>query len=227
MNRIATQKQPLTAADMDALLHDTYLLVIELRQGASTDNNQKLWQTCVEQVEHTRRQLGQAGLDQPGIEHVSHAQCALLDETVLSCSAADTRARWASEPLQAKFFNRHQAGFFLYEQMQEVLRAPAPDRRVLTVFQRVLLLGFQGRYPDAADPEREQILAALNAHVPPLVVNQRLVLKPTRSSVIGGLFRRRSPLLHALMVALLLVGIWWAMDHLLHGVVTSLSPGEA
>ncbi|MCJ8207127.1 type VI secretion system protein TssL, short form [Pseudomonas sp. RGM2987] len=226
MNR-TNQKQSLIAADMDALLHDTYMLVVELRQGASTPQIQQLWQACVKQVEDTRRQLGQAGLDQSSIDHVSHAQCALLDETVLSCSTADIRAQWACEPLQAKFFNRHQAGIFLYEQMHEVLRAPAPDKRVLTVFQRVLLLGFRGRYPEAADPEREQILAALNAHVPPLVVDQQLVLQPARSTVIGGLFQRRSPLFHALMVALLLVGVWWAMDHLLHGVVTSLSPGEA
>ena len=68
-----------------------------------------------------------------------HLMRAGLDETVLTFAQKDDQAAWA-KPLQAEFFNHHQAGEFLYEDMQAVLGDPAPDRQVLTVFQRVLML---------------------------------------------------------------------------------------
>lgn len=116
--------------DLDSLLQDSYLLVVQLRHGASAHNGNALMDLCVEQVEYVRLHLERAGLSKRSIELISHAQCALLDETMLGRATDDAHSRWASESLQAKFFNRHQAGEFLYEEMREVLREPAPDLSV-------------------------------------------------------------------------------------------------
>ena len=43
----------------------------------------------------------------------------MLDETLLSHAQGEAHAKWASEPLQARFFGRHQAGECLYEAMCE------------------------------------------------------------------------------------------------------------
>ena len=163
MNLNTSKKHTAAAVDIDALLQDSFLLVVQLRQGASAHNGKQLKALCVKQVEYVSHSLKEAGLNQRSIDHISHAQCALLDETMLNCVKDDAgaHAQWASEPLQAKFFNRHQAGEFLYEDMREVLREPAPDLQVLTAFQRVLMLGFQGRYRNANDPERLQLAALL------------------------------------------------------------------
>lgn len=214
------------AVDIDELLQDTYLLVVELRQGASVSRSQDLSQLCVEQVEHVRQQLKLAGLSQRNIDHISHAQCALLDETVLTCATGDAHASWASEPLQTKFFNRHQAGEFLYEDMREVLREPAPDMHVLTAFQRILMLGFRGRYRDLCDPEREQLLVALGAQTTPLKVSQSLITQPGGSELMAGLPWLRSPLVHVAAVGLLLTATWWGLDHLLSDAVASLLPDQ-
>ncbi|WP_110973012.1 type VI secretion system protein TssL, short form [Pseudomonas huaxiensis] len=216
-----------TVVNVDALLQDSYLLVVELRQGGFTQNGQALGQLCETQIEHVREGLKAAGLDQRSIDYISHAQCALLDETVLSCAQGDIHAGWASEPLQAKFFSRHQAGEFLYEDMRAVLREPAPDLSVLTVFQRVLMLGFKGRYRDVDDPEREHLLAALNALVPPLGIGHSLatqVVGGRRWSALAGL---RSSLLHVVAAVLLVVGVWWGLDHMLDDAVATLLPGQA
>ncbi|MOA06740.1 hypothetical protein D3C78_1264010 [compost metagenome] len=157
---------------------------------------------------------------------ISHAQCALLDETVLGCAKGDAHAQWASEPLQAKFFSRHQAGEFLYEDMRESLRQPSPDVLVLTAFQRVLMLGFQGRYRDVNDPEREQLLSALNARVAPLELNH-VVMTQGIGQRMSFLRWLRSPLIHILMAGLLLVGAWWGLDHWLNGLISALVPGQA
>lgn len=226
MNLKASRTPTALAVDIDALLQDSYLLVVELRQGASALDGPALWDLCVKQVEHVRQMLEQAGLNPRTIDHISHAQCALLDETVLR---VDTQARdaWTKEPLQAKFFNRHQAGEFLYEDMREVLREPAPDPLVLTAFHRVLMLGFQGRYRDADDPEREQLLSAFNAQVAPLALSRTLATKVNIGQGLRIGLWPRSPLAHGLLVALLFIGLWWGLDQLLANLLDSVLPGEA
>jgi type VI secretion system protein ImpK len=226
MNLNASRKTTAMAVDIDALLQDSYLLVVELCKGASTHDGPTLKDLCVKQVEHVRQMLEHAGLSSRSIDHISHAQCALLDETVLR---VDKQARdaWTKEPLQAKFFSRHQAGEFLYEDMREVLREPAPDPLVLTVFHRVLMLGFQGRYHDAEDPEREQLLSAFQVQVAPLALSQTLATKKTFGQGLRIALWPRSPLAHGLLVGLLFVGCWWGLDHLLANLLSSVLPGEA
>jgi type VI secretion system protein ImpK len=222
MNLNFLKKPGALAVDIDALLHDSYLLVVELRQGASVHDTAALQRLCLDEVEQVRQQLEQIAMEPRNIEHISHAQCALLDEAILVCTEGPVRDEWTREPLQARLFNRHQAGEFLYEEMQRVLREPSPDPRVLTVFHRVLMLGFKGRYTDPDDPAREQMLAALDAQVAPLKIGQNLITQKG-----GRLARYPSTWSHVTAVALLLTGAWWAMDQWLAGVVASLMPGQA
>ncbi|WP_271411939.1 type VI secretion system protein TssL, short form [Pseudomonas sp. Q1-7] len=223
---LKAETQNLSAIDVDALLQDSYLLVVELREGARAPSGRDLWTRCSNQVEEVREQLKNAGMSQRSIDHISYAQCALLDETVLGCTTEKAHADWAAEPLQAKFFNRHQAGEFLYEDMREVLRDPAPDLQVLTVFQRVLMLGFKGRYSDLEYPEREQILSALSARVAPFVIRHALISGPGRTDGFHVQRLLHSPLMQCLAAVVLLVGAWWGLNHLLGEAITSLLPGK-
>lgn len=135
--------------DIDVLLRDTFLTVVELRQGTSARHGQELYRHCLQQVEGVRERLTAAGFSQQDIEHITYAQCALLDETVLSRDVMDDgQMVWLKNPLQSHFFNTLQAGELLYERMKRFLQEPAPTPAVLTCFHRVLLLGFRGRYQD-------------------------------------------------------------------------------
>lgn len=225
MNLIETKKHD--AVDIDALLQDSYLLVVELRQGASAQNSDAVKALCVQQVERVRQSLEEAGLAQRSIDHISHAQCALLDETMLTLTLDRAHANWASEPLQTKFFNRHQAGVFLYEDMREVLREPAPDPLVLTAFQRVLTLGFKGRYADIDDPEREQLLTALNERVAPLKLHRRSTATVSGSRGMTLFPGVRSPLVNTLAAGLLLVVLWYGLDQWLGGLAATLLSADA
>jgi type VI secretion system protein ImpK len=225
MNLIETKKHD--AVDIDALLQDSYLLVVELRLGASAQNSDEVKALCVQQVERLRQSLAEAGLTQRSIDHISHAQCALLDETMLNRTLDKAHANWASEPLQTKFFNRHQAGEFLYEDMREVLREPAADTLVLTAFQRVLTLGFKGRYADINDPEREQLLTALNERVAPLKLHRRSTATVSGSRGMTLFPGLRSPLVNALAAGLLLVALWYGLDQWLGGLAATLLSVDA
>ncbi|MCY1294177.1 type IV/VI secretion system protein, DotU family [compost metagenome] len=211
--------------DIDALLQDSYLLVVELQQKASPKDGEELWKHCVAQVEQCRSSLIDAGVSQRAVNQICYAQCALLDETVLRNASAQTHAVWAAKPLQAHFFSRHQAGEQLYEDMREALAEPAPDLRVLTCYHRVLMLGFLGRYRSETAPEREQLLAALNEHVEPFA---SAGATPVLVSARGGSWRRwlSRPWLHLATAAVLLVGLWLVLHRVLGDTVTSLLSGQ-
>lgn len=226
MNPITSKKHLATTVDIDSLLQDSYLLVVELRHGTPVQGSDELKVRCVQQIEYVRQQLERAGLNQRSIEYISHAQCALLDETVLGFAKDDEHSKWADKPLQTSFFSRHQAGEFLYDDMHEVLREPAPDLNVLTVFQRVLMLGFQGRYKDPNDPEREQLLAALSARVQPLKPNPTISTQGVIGSRLTTLGWLQSPLVQTCVAGFLLAAVWFGLDHLLGGLIATLVPEQ-
>ncbi|MFK0095002.1 type VI secretion system protein TssL, short form [Pseudomonas sp. NPDC090592] len=222
--RSAQKKNGANKVEIDALLQDTYLLVVELRHGTGAHSSPELWPRCVADVEHVRTSLGEDGMDRRSIDLISHAQCALLDETVLACAAGKAHEDWAKETLQARFFSSHQAGESLYEDMRTVLREASAHPHVLTVFQRVLMLGFLGRYRDVNHPERQQLLAAIDAHVPPLDTSESLVTQVRGSSHLPTWGWLQSPLVHVMVAAGLLAGVWWGLDHTLGEAVAVLLP---
>lgn len=212
------------SVDIDALLQDSWLLVVEVNRIDKLKECQQLWRRCLELVETLRERLREAGLSQRSMDLISHAQSALLDETVLGHSEGSERDIWLKEPLQARLFNAHQAGESLYEQIREVLREPSPNPHVLTAFHRVLMLGFKGRY-QIDDPEREQLLANLTALVPPLRSDRVLLGRGSGRHTSAAW--RYSPWRHALLVGVLLSAVWWGLDLALGDLLETLLPGQA
>ena len=208
------------AADVDQLLQDSYLLVVELQQGAPLQEVAQLHDRCVAQIENVRARLEAAGMSQANINHISHAHCALLDETILGRAKDHAHATWASEPLQAKFFSHHQAGESFYEQLRELMRQPSPDLQTLTVYQRVLMLGFRGRYHDVDAPERQQLLMTLNEQVSPMRVSRGITTQTAPDARLR--FGLHSMLAQGIGASLLLVAVWLGLDWYLTGVVTTL-----
>jgi len=170
---------------------ETWLTVAMLKHAAIIPDGKALYRNCLAQVEKIRDTLKAASVDEESIGHISYAQCALLDEMVLSrkpgeSSSSDDTAgaqrEWRAVPLQAHFFGSLRAGEALWDRIAEVLRQPAPLMAVLTCYHRVLSLGFQGMFGAAnVNPtQREEALNALNARVPPLDPDVSLVVHKRR-----------------------------------------------
>jgi type VI secretion system protein ImpK len=225
-----SMKRSAPHVDMDALLQDTWLQVISLRQGLTCEEGegQAFWQRCVADIEHLQKALIEADVSEPSRQHILYAQCAILDETVKGRGVQDDAYFvWSHSPLQAHFFNTLDAGHQLYERMRSVLREPAPDSAVLTCFHRVLMLGFLGGYRSLAVTEREQLVDQLSAWVPLFnVAPSRPVLAVAASRNRLGIWLRYWPVrlvLAGLTVALL----WWGLDHQLSGLLPTLLPRPA
>lgn len=220
--------KPIKDLSIDNLLYDTWLIVVELRRGVPAQQGVALYQCCLQQVIETQNRLTEAGYSAESIEHITYAQCALLDETVLGRGKQDEGyATWIQTPLQTHFFNTLQAGELLYERMRQVLREPAPDPSVLTCFYRVLRLGFEGVYHGQSQQQpREQLMTTLGEQVaaydialqPPLLVDVR----PRRRY---RLFQ--STVFWFFLALLVLAGGWWMLHLHLQEFLTALLPGGA
>lgn len=221
--------------DIDSLLADTWLTVAQLRHGARAPDGQALYKNCCTQVESVREALERAGYDNESITHISYAQCALLDEAVMNRKPSatidteivqsdseievpqkvemDEEAKaWRAAPLQARYFGSLRAGGALYDRIAEVLRQPSPVPAVLTCYQRVLALGFQGQFSlsGVGQARREEVIAALNERVPPLETGIDLVVQNTG--------KRRYNILRSvwfwIVLAVVLTALVWAGGHL-------------
>lgn len=214
--------------NIDRLLADVWLTVTGLREGAklADGEGETLWQQCVANLELAMTTLEKAGVSETSRAHLLYALCALLDETAKGRDGEDDACIvWYDRPLEVKYFNTMDAGDRVYERIREVLREPAPDRLVLTVFQRVLMLGFKGRAPSLADPEREHLLQVLTGHAPAFDVAQN---RPVLASVSSGSGLRAW--LHHWPVciglsAILVAGLWLGLNHWLDTQIATLLPG--
>lgn len=150
---------------IDELLRDSILVVVQLKTKANISSGQKLYESCKQQVIAVRETLHNAQYSQDVIDDISYALCALLDETVLLCHKDNPNNQgydeWLGAPLQVIFFNTHNAGYDLFEKIRSRLKADKKEEIVLSCFDRVLGLGFQGYYLDKPQMEREQLILAL------------------------------------------------------------------
>lgn len=150
---------------IDELLRDSILVVVELKAKAKILSGHKLYEHCKEQIKSVRETLYNAQYKQDVIDDISYALCALLDETVLLYQKDNPSDQgydeWLGEPLQVIYFNTNNAGYDLFEKIRSRLKDDKKEEIVLSCFDRVLGLGFQGCYLGKAQMEREHLILAL------------------------------------------------------------------
>lgn len=209
--------------DIDQLMTETWLTVTMLKKGAVTLNGTALYDKCVKQVENVQEALARAGYDEASIGHISYAQCALLDETVMNRKSEKSdegeelrvdegQMAWRKAPLQARFFGSLRAGEALWDRIAEVLRQSSPNPAVLTCYQRVIALGFKGVYSLKAvsQSQRDDIVKALSERVSPPEAGLSLV--------VHRMGKHRWSLMRSLwfwiILAVILTGVIWWGGHL-------------
>ncbi len=220
--------------DIDQLMADTWLIVTLLKKGATTLDGTALYDKCVKQVESVREALEQAGYDKSSIEHISYAQCALLDEAVMSRKPEKQAAgeaiqidagqlAWRKAPLQARFFGSLHAGEALWDRIAEVLHQPAPVNAVLTCYHRVIALGFQGLYSQKAvsQTQRDDIIRALSERVSPPDGGLSLVVHRTGKHRYSLM---RSVWFWVVLAVILTGAVWWGGHLWLQALLSSQIP---
>jgi len=75
---------------LDCLMLNTWLLVASLKSGTKIENGDTLYQKAIAMVEDVKIKLQEQKQSDENIEHITYAQCALLDEAVLSRTETDS-----------------------------------------------------------------------------------------------------------------------------------------
>lgn len=212
--------------DIDELMAETWLTVTMLKHGGVTPDGAELYGRCCRQIEGVRKALAEAGYDEASIAHISYAQCALLDETVMSRQQPGPeheensgarqpdigQAAWRQAPLQARYFGSLRAGEALWDRIAEVLKQPAPVQAVLTCYHRTIALGFQGLYSlnSVSQSQRDEVMSTLAERVPALNAGLSLMIHPTG--------KRRYSMMRSvwfwIVCALVITGVVWWGGHL-------------
>lgn len=216
------EPQPLL---IDELLRDSVLTIVQLKEGADIPSGNKLYQRCKEQVITVRDTLQKAQYTQDVIDDISYAQCALLDETVLLCHRDNPNKHdyeeWLGGPLQVVFFNTHNAGYDLFEKIRTRLRADKKEPLVLSSFDRVLGLGFQGCYLNQPQREREHLVLALREALRETEPDQaHPIIEQVKSHRYWG--RKTILLLCTLISILLVIGLYFLLDQQLDALIAPL-----
>lgn len=210
---------------IDSLLRDSILTVVELREGAEIPSVSKLYKQCKQQVITLREVLQKAQFSQDVIDDISYAQCALLDEVVLLCSRDNSQSRdydeWLGAPLQVIFFNTHNAGYDLFEKIRSRLRADKKESLVLSCFDRILGMGFQGCYLELPQMEREHLIIALRESLERYEPDLSYPIIEQNKSY--RYFGRKSLLMLCTISFIgLTVGLYFFLDHKLNELLISL-----
>ncbi|SFC50498.1 type VI secretion system protein TssL, short form [Pragia fontium] len=158
--------QSLNTVSIDELLRDIALTVVHLRAGSVVEQGEALYKRCVAQITTLRQRLSEQQYSEDVIDDISYAACALLDETVLLRNSDEGYEVWQGVPLQVTFFNTYQAGDELFERICQRIRHPEGGQLVLACYDRVLGLGFQGRYLSQPQQEREQLVIEVRDLLP-------------------------------------------------------------
>ncbi|CPR18698.1 hypothetical protein BIY26_20260 [Brenneria goodwinii] len=212
-----------TDISIDVLLRDTWLMVVALRNGAVAERGEPLYQKGIELVEKARKRMADVGYSAEVVDAVSYAQCALLDETVLNRPQSDNGYDiWMQTPLQARFFNTLQAGEVLYERIRQSLQQPGIDPLILTCLHRVLMMGFEGRYRNQPQQERQALLDLLTQKVEPFTVQegQEPLLVNTRREG-RGLRYFRSLWFWSGLAVLVVIGVWFGLHYQLQQLLSA------
>lgn len=220
--------------DIDQLMAETWLTVTLLKHGATSPDGTELYNNSCQQVESVREALGRAGVDEASIAHISYAQCALLDEAVMSRkpedigngeeSGADAgQLAWRKAPLQARFFGSLYAGEALWDRIAEVLRQPAPNRAVLTCYHRVISLGFQGVFSmkSVSQSQRDEVIRVLSERVAPLDAGLSMVVQRTGKHRYSLL---RSVWFWVALTVVLTGTVWWGGHLWLQALLSAQLP---
>jgi type VI secretion system protein ImpK len=216
--------EPQTIA-IDELLRDSILVVVQLKAKADIPSGHKLYELCKQQVTTVRETLYSAQYSQDVIDDISYALCAILDETVLLCHRDNPKNQdydeWLGAPLQVVFFNTHNAGYDLFEKIRARLKSDKKDSLVLSCFDRVIGLGFQGCYLDKPQMEREHLVLALREAVREYEPEQsHPIIEQTKTYRYLG---RKTMLLSCTALSVLLaIVLYFALDYRLDMLIKKI-----
>ncbi|MEA5102705.1 type VI secretion system protein TssL, short form [Pantoea sp. S18] len=156
----------ITANTLDALMQDTWLLALAVRNGQSITIDDALYQRCFNMIQQVQDQLTTAGVPASLCEEIKFAHCVFLDELIMTIPETDISAWWKRTPLQGHFLGHLNGGEHFYERIKNLLHESAAAEAAVSCYYRMLIFGYAGKYRTEDIEERQSLMQQLKARLP-------------------------------------------------------------
>lgn len=187
-----SSEDKVSAATVDTLMQDTWLLALAIRNGKPPVVDDALYQHCLDMIQQVQDKLTSMGALDYLTEEIKFAHCVFVDEAIMSQPDTDVSTWWNRTPLQGHFLDHLHGGDLFYEHIKKLLREPAPSLVLVTCYYRMLLLGYRGKYRIEGHPERQALMNQLCECLPApeRKINNSVFIRRSRPDI---RFWRRSP----------------------------------
>jgi type VI secretion system protein ImpK len=177
------------------------ILAREAMENTMTPPPEEIALELTRSLEQSANQMKSIPMSGRRLQEAQYAMVALADETILNIDWSG-RDAWLEEPLEARFYQSHEAGERVFKKIDELLYRNDPDDVELArIYLMTLALDFRGRFRDH-DPHDERAAYLNNLHYfifkrPPAFKDEDTRLFPsayeaTLSRVDPPRYRRRS-----------------------------------
>ncbi|NUE67133.1 DotU family type IV/VI secretion system protein [Snodgrassella sp. ESL0253] len=151
-------------------LRNYILFVTRLNMGHAIQNMDEMQLIAVHLVTEFDQKLGENHLPDHERKQIRYALYALVDELALRFLDSKNKLIWESSPLQVSQFGEYDAGIQLFEDIQTELHKPDPSYWLLTIWQLIFALGFNGKYLFEETHIRNELITKIDSHLPEITM---------------------------------------------------------
>lgn len=194
------------------------LFVTRLSMGHAIQNMEEVQLLAIHFVTEFDQKLSENHLTDQQRKQISYALYALIDELALRFLDSKSKLVWESSPLQVSQFGEYDAGIQLFEDIQNELHKPDPSFWLLTVWQLIFALGFNGKYLFEDTHRRNELIAKIDILLPEIIIptfHSNRKLRPIS-------FRSFSAVSWSVVLMLFTVVVYLVLNKYLSNLVASI-----
>ncbi|MCO6507018.1 MULTISPECIES: DotU family type IV/VI secretion system protein [Snodgrassella] len=199
-------------------LRNYILFVTRLNMGHAIQNVDEVQLIAVHIVTDFDQKLSENNLPDHIREQIRYALYALVDELALRFLDNKNKLIWESSPLQVSQFGEYDAGIQLFEDIQTELHKPDPSFWLLSIWQLIFALGFNGKYLFEKNHMRNELINKIDSHLPEITmpsIATRRKLRPVT-------FRSFSAIIWSVVLLIFTIVVYLVLNKYLSNLVASI-----
>lgn len=147
-------------------LRDYILFVTRLTTGNAVQSIEEIQFLAIHFITDFDQILNENNLANNERKQIRYALYALVDEIALRFLDSKNKLLWESSPLQVTQIGEYDAGIQLFEDIQVELQKPDASYWLLTIWNIVFALGFNGQYLFENSQKKSELVAMINKKLP-------------------------------------------------------------
>jgi type VI secretion system protein ImpK len=151
-------------------LRNYILFVTRLNMGHAIQNMDEVQLIAIHLVSEFEQKLSENHVPEHERKQICYGLYALVDELALRFLDSKNKLIWENSPLQVSQFGEYDAGIQLFEDIQNELHKNAPSYWLLSVWQLIFALGFNGKYLFEDTHIRNELITKIDSHLPEITI---------------------------------------------------------